>query len=91
MNYVDILLALKRIAKGNVPADYERKLRILASNLKHNYNIEPVDIIAAIHLFNAGRVNYGMYLLRRAFKDLIRIGKQQGLLTEEDIYKLRSR
>ena len=89
MNFFDIVRAIKRYSEGHLPADYERRLRLLASSLKKDYNVEPVDIIAAISMFNEGRSSYGFHLLRRAFKDLVRIGRQNGWLTYKDMAKLR--
>ena len=68
------------ISEGYAPSDWQRILNNYAMRLKHTYGVEPVDIVAALCLFQKGRSSYGFILLKRACRDLRRIGEERGWL-----------
>lgn len=80
MDYREILKAVKYIADGRTPKDLDKTLRTIATQLKYKYNIEPVDIVSAIYLFDNGRSNYAIYVMKRAYKDLVKIGMERGYI-----------
>ena len=78
MRYKDIIKTLIRLANSGNPRDMDRILWSIARTLKTEYGIEPLDIIAAIYMFDNGKSNYGFKFIRRAYRDLIKIGKEKG-------------
>lgn len=80
MKYNELVKEIKLLANGNCPRDMERILWSIASTLKKEYGIEPLDIVAAIYMFDNGKSNYGLKFLRRAYRDLVKIGRDKGWL-----------
>jgi len=78
--YENLVRTVCTISSGMYAGDYNRTLRKIAKSLKNVYSIEPVDIVAALCLFEKGKYDYARILLKRACNDLIRIGKERGLM-----------
>ena len=80
MRYDEIVNKVKLFAQGFTPADMYRTLHKISIQLKKLYGVEPVDIVAAICLMEKGNYEYARILLKRAYRDLVRIGKERGWL-----------
>jgi len=78
--YGYILRTIKSITENIRAWDYRDTLSRIASILRNRYNIEPVDIVAAICMIEKGKYQYANILLNRALKDLVKIGREKGLL-----------
>lgn len=77
-DYLAIVNFVKAVSEGFTPHDWDRALKKVATRLINVYHVEPVDIIAAMCLFEKGKARYARILLKRAYNDLYKIGKSRG-------------